>query len=182
MPTQPKPEPRKVRALNRQTMIAIPPWARRRLGAAPGVTLYWYGHRKGEVILATTARRPSGYGGRSDLEDEVRQLAAERDELRQALTGNQLAGARATYAQSYMQAMRYLGPLTARMEALMQKVDRVIEQRHGQPGDRARFRRARAQGARRRVEVVALPEASTLVGGVGGESSAGAAPEPTAPA
>lgn len=156
MATLPKPEARKLRRVNRQTMIALPTWVRRRLGARPGVTLYWHGHRKGEVVLTAHEARPRGQAGRADLENELREVTAERDSLRQSLSGHDLAERREVYAAGAMQGIRAVGPLSAQLDYLVREVAKLTELVSHLPGARIGRRRHRATSQAPAVESVRL--------------------------
>lgn len=141
-------EPRKLRRTNRQTMVALPAWVRRRLDGAAGDVVYWHGRRRGEVVLAAHAELPRGPAGRADLEEELRVAVAERDSLKQALTGHELGTHREVYAAGAMQGVRIAGPVTAQFDAIMRLLTRVLERVEQLPGSRVRRDRRAASPPR----------------------------------
>lgn len=123
MPVIRKPEARKLRAMSRQTMVALPAWALRRIGLRPGGVVYFHRHRDGELVLSAKAHRPPGQPGRHDLEEELAQTTAERDELKRGWAALTTGDDRARAAQIYMQALRVMLPIESRLDALTAAVE-----------------------------------------------------------
>jgi hypothetical protein len=159
MPVKRKDNARQLRRMSRQFLVAVPPWAVRWLGAAPGVSLFWFRNRRGEVVLSARAQRGAGAPGRRDLEEELLRVTAERDEYRRSLTSQDLVEQREVYAGGVMQGLRIGGPILAQLEALQREVASLGAQLARLPGA-GRLRPLRAvRSRRRRVEAVTLPDA-----------------------
>jgi bifunctional DNA-binding transcriptional regulator/antitoxin component of YhaV-PrlF toxin-antitoxin module len=158
MSTPRAPEARMLRRVSRQTMVALPAWVRSRLGVAPGSVVYWHGHRKGEVVLARHEQRSRGPAGRGDLGSELRDVIAERDQLRQALSGHDLSERREVYAAGAMQGIKVAGPMVAMLEMVLADVRALRDEVARLPGARRRAYLRPMPSRRRRVESVTLPD------------------------
>jgi len=121
-----KPEARKVRAMSRQVMVAVPAWVLKRLGVRPGAEVYWHRHRTGEVVLAAKIERGAGQPGRADLEAELAHVIAERDALKRALTGHDLAERREVFASGFSHALKHTIPLDVQLAQLRAQVQELL--------------------------------------------------------
>jgi hypothetical protein len=150
---------RTLRRMSRQFLVAVPPWAVKWLGAAPGASLYWFRNRRGEVVLSARERRGAGSPGRHDLDQELARVTAERDDYRRALTSHDLAEQRQVYAGGVMQGMKLGGPSAVLLETIQRELAALRDQVARLPGAR-RSRPLRAVRPRRRpVEALTLPDA-----------------------
>lgn len=146
MPAKRAPEARKLRAVSRQVMVAVPRWVLSRLAVEPGDDVYFHRHRAGEVVVATKRGRVAGQPGRRDLEDELAHVTAERDRFKRGWLGKDQGTARARAAQIYGQALHVVLPIEDRLAEVTAKLDRLAALVEQLPGARRR------RGARRAVE------------------------------
>jgi hypothetical protein len=148
MPVIRKPEARKLRKMSRQSMLALPAWVLRRLAVSAGAPVYFHRHRAGEVVLSAKEHRGPGRAGRHDLEEELAQVIAERDEMKRGWAALTTGDERSRAAQVYMQALRVMLPIEARLDVLTAAVEALAAGISQLPGARQRrARRARTADA-----------------------------------
>lgn len=172
-------EQRAVRLVGHSWMVALPRRARSHLKVRVPGSVYFHIAGPREVVITARAARVGGKPAGLDLAPQLDAALREIDRLRAKLTARPQRVVNVGVAQGWMQAQRLLGPLDVRLETLARKVDALIEQRHGAPGDARRFRRARVRGRRRPVESLTLPDeipspsASPSVEVSGGDAASG---------
>ena len=113
------PDERKVLGRRGQMLVAIPARARRALGLAVGLSVWFHYPRTGEVVVSTREARAGGKPP-SDLpcprcEARERELA----ELRARLHARDGGLARQFFTQGYEQAIRHHGGLADRLDVAL---------------------------------------------------------------
>lgn len=113
------PDERKVLGRRGQMLVAIPARARRALGLAPGLSVWFHYPRTGEVVVSIKEARAGGKPP-ADLpcprcEARERELA----ELRARLQARDGGSARQYFTQGYEQAVRHHGALADRLDVAL---------------------------------------------------------------
>lgn len=130
---------RTVYAQGNSWVIAIPLWARRRLGCVRGGMLYWHDTRSDEVVLAVGARRIGGRPIGQALQHEVDRLRRENRRFRRRLGAGPMAQLAEEVRELMIQAVRVGLPMTATIDETRDMVREVLARipwRGARPGRR----------------------------------------------